>query len=115
MNMDLYVGQRVRCIRETDDDREWQARYGKRSGVVFPCVGNVYVVRWLGDYAFSHGVDAALRLVEITNPVLSWSDNEVNEVAFRISRFRPLDERKTDIAIFTEILHKVGSKEPSTV
>jgi hypothetical protein len=102
--MDLYVGQKVRCVRETDNDRAWQRDYAARCGIVFPTVGAVYTVRWLGIYKFEGDSKPALRVVEITNPVTRWLDGDVAELAFNINRFRPLDERKTDISVFTSLL-----------
>lgn len=99
--MTFRVGQKVVCINDTP----------RPKGVVFVCAvgllavptgnmggltkGRVYTVKSIHH----HPVTTCLFLCEIP-------PRSANDFGFRPDRFRPIVERKTDISIFTSMLHK---------
>ena len=89
--VDLYVGQKVVCIdakpRRPKDDLS-----GLKEGVV-------YTVRGITGSVMVPG-ETSLYLFEIVRP----KNNP--ETPFLSTRFRPYDDRATDISEFHEILHK---------
>ena len=98
--MTFYVGQKVVCV----DDRP-----------------NAECLPWQRGEKIQHGhVYTILRLHSHCGDFVCWleevrrSDTAIREwgpdVGYRIERFRPLIERKTDISIFTEILDKANSR-----
>lgn len=96
--MAFYVGQKVVCI---DNNRD--GGYGDE---IVPDVGPVYTVREL----FSCNGHDWLRLREIKNSPRYYTPGGVTEAFFHISRFRPVVERKTSIAIFTAMLNPSTEK-----
>jgi hypothetical protein len=93
------VGQKVVCIRGTG------ARVPYRNQVVVgPMRGSVYTVRALQE---SDQGEEMLLLEELINPLFV----DGLEFDFSADRFRPVVERKTDITVFTEILHKASRKQ----
>jgi hypothetical protein len=73
----------------------------------FPRKGSVYTVRAIAPRVV-HGHDEdGLHLVEIANPTRTRKDGSLLELAFRMSRFRPL--RTTNIDVFLEMLEPVPS------
>lgn len=71
----------------------------------YPKQGDVYTIREIVPIA-ELGFNC-LRLEEIRNePARSREIGELMEPCFRASRFRPLAEKKTDISIFTAMLHE---------
>lgn len=95
-----FVGMKVVFIMQ-GERHEYHGGYGNETDPVF---GKVYTIRELG---FEAG-HAALRLVEIVNPIQDYSDatgkTVREEVWFLCHNFRPVEERKTDISIFTRLL-----------
>lgn len=97
--MSFHVGQKVVCVRGyfKPDARDY--------GILnFPKKGCIYAVRDCLMFRFQDANVPAIRLTELKNPICSWTDGDHCEVAFWIGRFRPVIERKTDIAIFTRML-----------
>jgi hypothetical protein len=102
----FFIGQRVLCT----NDRNWPDF--SRDGYVptLPKAGAIYTVReiMLGVPAQGHDEDG-LWLAEIVNQTVVVRDHRggayVAEIAFRMSRFRPL--RATNIDIFLEMLAPV--------
>lgn len=99
-----HIGQKVVCINDTYLDPGWQHVANK------PVKGQVYTIRdiypdWFREYDCH---DPAFLLEEITNPPDVWSmgDNKlvIDEVHFWCDRFKPLEEKKTDISAFTSLL-----------
>lgn len=94
----FYVGQKVVCINQE----------GIASDLPFPIEvpvkGRVYTIR----DSFFHSIAGAdaVRLVEIKNPIYPY-DNGMLEHCFGAFRFRPIEETKTDISIFTDMLRPV--------
>lgn len=102
---DWYVGMEVVCV---------QGSIGRGYGdEKRPEVGQTYTIRQLSIDTFT-GI-MCIRLAEIVNPVriythiITQEDFEI-EPAFSCRLFRALDERKTDISVFTAMLHT--NKEP---
>lgn len=97
----FHVGQRVVCVRT-----------GRRSfdDCTYPVVGGIYTVRDI--YAPPLGVDGptGLRFVEFVNPPKLFNGFAI-EIAFWDRCFRPIQERKTDISIFTEMLTPTKQRE----
>lgn len=95
MSANFYVGQKVVCI----DDSDRRMRATTYEGPNPLRKGTIYTVR---EIAYRHtGGDLTLMLKEIVLPVC-WFYGQ--EYAFLADRFRPLDERKTDISVFTRLL-----------
>jgi hypothetical protein len=98
----FHVGQKVVCVDATPNPG-WSVGTLQK--------GAVYTIRWIGFYAhpLHHGIH--VRLQEIIRPC--GDDSGKKDTPYRVGRFRPLDERKTDISIFTAMLDDVKSKEPT--
>jgi hypothetical protein len=100
MNAINRIGQRVVCISG------WNVGCSQITRV--PEINKEYTVDGFGDT--EHGTPG-LYLREITvhckcrNKILTWD----------IAGFRPVDERKTDISQFTELLDATPVKVPETV
>lgn len=105
--MNFHVGQKVVCV----DDGVLEPSESERVSKYIKC-GETYVVRWIGPCPFEpwnikHGI--TVRLDGIVRPNINppeWSD-----FPFCAKRFRPLEERKTDIAIFLDMLSPVPIKD----
>lgn len=94
--MAFRVGQKVVCV---------DARAARTSVSLHK--GMVYTVRACGPERFAEG--CWVLLVEIINPPSHWRGG-FEECGYAAERFRPIVEKKTDIAIFQEILRKVTRK-----
>lgn len=92
------VGMRVVCIY----DGVWRHR---DTGESFPTFGGIYTIRCVCE----RSGDVMLLLQEIVNPPRHYKDGFL-EASFRASVFRPLEERKTDISIFREILRTADQR-----
>jgi hypothetical protein len=91
--MTFTIGQKVVCV-DARDTRRGHSLPLKRGQILTICS---IISTWDG---------IGLEFNEIVTPVL---DGHVQ--AFNSRRFRPVVDRKTDISIFTEILHT--TKAPS--
>lgn len=87
----FHVGQRVTLKNPLPE----APYYGEAA----PMFGAVYTIRAIDDYSCGVG----LRFEEIHNKPNPYSVGTV-EVAFRVEYFRPVVERKADIAIFQAML-----------
>lgn len=68
--------------------------------VILPVRGGIYTVRdTRAEFGRQH-----IRVVEIRNPLVEYTDAPRQEPWFWSSAFRPLVDRKTDISTFTELL-----------
>ncbi|WP_291869712.1 hypothetical protein [Bradyrhizobium sp.] len=96
--MAFRVGQKVVCIVDG---------WPPIPSVVWPSKGGIYTVREM----LGVGEEPSLRLYEIQNPIVEYSNVSPREVAFVIWAFRPLVDSKTDISIFTAMLtdSKIGA------
>jgi hypothetical protein len=92
---DFHVGQRVACVDDEGFNRP--AFYGCE---IFPVKANIYTIRQI---SLSPEGEAAFRLFEIVNEPREYLIGCV-EPCFLARRFRPLQERKTDISIFEKLL-----------
>ncbi len=102
--INFHVGQKVVCIRglEPGSGYGWEIQ---------PEINEVYTIRDIDCERESCPDPIGLRLVEIVNkPALYYGCVEPSEGSFGSSRFRPVVERKTDISIFTEMLHSVPER-----
>lgn len=107
--MNFYIGQRVVCIDVSKGFRNMLGEFSDDRKLVKDAI---YTVRWVGVNCEG---DPAIRLQEINyrrSPRGKRASNE-GDAPYGSWRFRPLDERKTDISIFTGILDNVRSKEPA--
>jgi hypothetical protein len=88
--MEKFIkGQKVVCIENAFE--HWQAL-----GFDVPVKDEIYTIREINYYDENHYKGYAIKLEEIINPVYRFP-NMVDEVAFRIRYFLPLDEYlKTD-------------------
>jgi hypothetical protein len=92
------VGQRIICIKTS--------KFTHPSWALVPnrvTVGALYTVRAIGALRYKRNLEPAVWLEEVFNPVISWTDR-VCEYGFHAGWFRPTQERKTDISIFTKLL-----------
>lgn len=94
----FYVGQKVVCVDAA-------------GSMIPPLVeGNIYTIatiRWLDE---KEVVNPGLGVTLIELPTFRSKEYCAE---YRIERFRPLVEKKTDISIFKEILNKVNTHEPA--
>jgi len=98
--MTFHVGQKVVCVK-----RQIASGYGDEAE---PAVGLTYTIRAIRDFA--DGI-AGLQLQEIKNPVRLYSDGRrlySDECSFDARRFRPIADKKSDIAFAHEILRKAS-------
>jgi hypothetical protein len=87
------IGQRVKCVKPSTG--EWHPII---PGLISAEVGGIYTVRDVLPPRDDRG--PALLLCEIRNPI----HRNGFEYSFWAFRFVPIEEKKTDISIFTEIL-----------
>jgi hypothetical protein len=85
-------------VTQLEHDEDWFPMLGEQ----VPEFGVVYTIRSI--YADYDGV--YLRFDEITNCPMSYADG-FEELAFDAFGFRPVQPRKTDISIFTDMLKTV--------
>lgn len=97
---DWKVGDRVVCVDASNMDF--------RQGEELPKQGSVYTIREIRDL----GRGVAVRLNEIVNPPKVYRPG-VMECGFFARRFRKVQPRKTDIAIFKAML--VNPRLPTPV
>ena len=99
----FYVGQRVVCVADP--------HYSTEDGVTpnIPLVGEVYTVRQVGQFEFENGVDVAIWLEEIVNPVCEFEDGDCCEHGFWHARFRPVKD--TSIEVFRKLLAPMPERE----
>lgn len=92
------VGQKVTMVAP----HKWQKNHFER----VPVFGAVYSIRVIEIY------DDGIFLIfnEIVNPIYKYND-ETGETSFAARRFRPLVERKNDVAAFMAILNPSKQKE----
>lgn len=95
----FHVGQKVVCIADWTAS---QHRLAQRRGVTIPVSGVVYTVR---SIQLLDGHDAHLCFYELVNPVEKFRGHGRMEQSFGADKFRPIVTRKTDISIFTAMLH----------
>jgi hypothetical protein len=106
----FHVGQKVVCIKEGtwSWERNWP-EYVRLFRIVHPRKGDVLTCRTV-EYDEK---GCGLRFFEIRNPFTPTSTGgDMAECSFDGARFRPVEERKTDISVFTKILDDVKTKEP---
>lgn len=95
-------GQKVMCVKELN---YMKRRYPR---IAFPTKGTVYVVRALCD----RDSRPSITLYEIRNRRVRFSATKaIGEASFREDHFRPVDERQTDISVFTAMLTPAVAKE----
>lgn len=97
------VGQKVVCIND-----DWFEHPSWADVAHKPVKGQIYTVRDIDQLPLALGFDIpGLHLIELTNPTQFWyfgMDIFVAEISFESDRFRPLEEKKTDISAFTSLL-----------
>jgi hypothetical protein len=101
MNPINRIGQKVICVVP---DRFWTQQVCPSLKVI-PRKDEVYTVTGFEDL---HGVPC-IHLREIVG--LSCECGGLNNAPWLIQAFRPVDERKTDISVFAEILNKTNAPE----
>jgi hypothetical protein len=97
MTMAFYVGQKVVRISgpETSPD-----------GSIMPKIGSIYTIRSIEDRSAGEPVWKAGLAVTLAEIVSAIHPATGKEYAFLSTNFRPVVEKKTDISIFTEMLHQ---------
>lgn len=101
--MAFNIGQKVECVGGGKSARPqafWDA-WRAEHGVTLPRRGTIYTVR---DARLAANGTQRIRLAEIINPAVPFSDAPDQEPWFRSASFRPVVERKTDISIFIKML-----------
>jgi hypothetical protein len=105
----FHVGQKIVCVDDLDDislaEKLGLFIVGDLDGLT---KGAIYTIRALITDPVT-GVYCA-RLHEIHRQPMPYRGGTF-EVGFRITRFRPVVEKKTDISIFTRILDDVSKRE----
>jgi hypothetical protein len=107
--MSFRIGQKVVCIKE--GLWSWERKYPnyiRHFGIVHPKKGDVLTIRAIergvGKRDDGSAIEANLLFDEIVNRPSPRASGSSKEAAFDSARFRPIQERKTDISIFTEML-----------
>ena len=104
----FWVGQKVVCI-DNDDHPEWQtaeARTCKEQVSYWLERGNIYVIRKIVSRK-----NLTIWLRGINRRRTDRGDQEWRDTGFMAERFRPLVERKTDIAIFKKLVAPKRQRE----
>lgn len=89
-----HVGMKVVCVQTQEASR------AREEGVILPEIGRVYTIRYIGPSDFWPGI--FIRLNEVRNGP-HHLDGE--EPSFYHGWFRPVQDRSTDISIFTRMLN----------
>ena len=95
------VGDKVECVSTWDGITYY--------GEVGPVAGSVYTIREIGILNPDYPEMVTVRLVELVNEAREYSLTRLVghasfEPSFDARRFRPVEPRKTDISIFTDML-----------
>jgi hypothetical protein len=96
----LRIGQRVQYV--DDRRRPTKERYLHET---FPTLGSIYTVREIVPYKALGYDEDGLHLMEVINATRQYSSPRgpiTGELAFRVSRFRPV--RTANIAVFRRML-----------
>lgn len=110
---DWHVGMKVVCVGGDgvgSRSPEWWAAWRQDWGVTFPERGEVYSIR---DMRVDRMGNLRIRLAEVINPVVEFTDGPSQEPWFHAWSFRPVQPRKTDIAVFTAMLTGAEQREPA--
>lgn len=102
MECRLTVGQRVVCIDDTCYN-EMPIMYDEYyiGGLDGLKVGEQYTIRWVGMWQGIYVEPmVCVRLLEIVRNSMPM----YGETPYQARRFKPLEEKKTDIGIFTKLL-----------
>ena len=105
----LHVGAKIVCVNDCP-----RSRYSYAPNL--PKMGSVYTIREIVPYKLLGFDEDGLLLVEIVNPPRfhkSPSCPLKSELAFRMSRFRPI--QTTSIDVFTDMLEPVPVRETELV
>jgi len=100
---DWYVGMKVVCV---DDEYSPLAETVRKMGCRLPERGRVYTIDQIGP----RDGRIVIRLVELDNPRVKVPGYKKGPPVFAARRFRPVQTRKTDISIFTAMLHGTDQK-----
>jgi hypothetical protein len=103
--MTFRVEQKVVCVGGNGTSKPpgfWKA-WAREWGLALPQRGTIYTVR---DTRIAADGSQRVRLCEIVNPVIEFTDAPDQEPWFWASHFRPIVERKTDISFALAILRK---------
>lgn len=95
--MTFRVGQKVVCVDA--GNYRWPGKVWLSGEEIFE--GNVYTIKAIGE---SHG-ETCCQLYEVARITNSPQSTE-GVWGYGCYRFRPAVDRKTDISVFTVILHK---------
>ncbi len=105
--MNLHVGQKVVCVNDRQTSGYSHMPY-------LPKLGSVYTIRAIVPCKVYGYDEDGVWLVELVNTPRQYESPTgpvVHELAFRISRFRPL--RTTNIDTFLKMLEPVKVREPA--
>ncbi len=105
---DWHVGMKVVCVGYEGHTRsaEWWKQWREYWGIACPQRGEVYTIREMRMALDGH---LRVRVDEIVNPIISFTDGPDQEPWFHALSFRPVHTKKTDISIFTAML--TGAKQ----
>lgn len=102
----FHVGQNVVCVN---------AENTRRDDVAELVNGQIYTVAWCGHYTNLFGETMlSVRLEEVDRTSGASSIDDPDH-PFRATRFRPIQERKTDISFAHEILRKATKRKTAKV
>lgn len=105
---DWKVGDKVVCVNDGYVPQRWKT-IGGLDGLT---TGKVYTIRRIGPQ-YGH---VTVSLEEIVRPIRGVKTDGsplTEEIGYNPSRFRPVQPRKTDISVFTALLHTNKQKEPA--
>lgn len=105
MSADWHIGQKVVCV----DASRTSGRPLNEGGL---CLGKVYTIREIKLPPEYNGVGFLLE--EIINPKQEYTSPIgvcIKEASYRVARFRPVVEDKTQFGLLTSILDRVSKRE----
>ena len=101
----FHIGQQVVCVHDVGCPSANEFRN-------VPVKAGLYTVRGFVSPDVGYERTPGMLLEEVVNPPWEYKEG-VFEPSFHPYHFRPLVQHKTDISVFTRMLHNVPTKEPA--
>lgn len=98
------IGQRIICVGRNGSSKrsaQWWESWKREWGITLPKRGRLYTVR---DIRYAKDGTQRIRLCELVNPLISFTDAPDQEPWWNSAAFRPVLRRKTDISAFKAML-----------
>lgn len=96
----FHVGQKVVCINDN-----FNGGFGDETD---PVKGGIYTIRDIRPWRNGH--DAGFLFFEINNLARHYEGGFM-ECSYNVKKFKPLEERKTDISSLVALLNPINHKQ----